>query len=125
MKIIIAVILLLSVGCTTSNQSTSQSNSNNITSSVNNSQQITSSSGNIELIELTLEELKQFDGKNGRKAYIAVDGFIYDVSRSFRWFNGNHNGYTAGRDLTLEIDTVSPHGRSTLTEVPLIGRLIP
>jgi predicted heme/steroid binding protein len=125
MKILIALILLLSVGCTASTVSSGTNNTGMISSSVSNSQQITSSSVATELIELTLEELKQFDGKNGRKAYIAVDGFVYDVSRSFRWFGGNHNGYTAGRDLTLEIDTVSPHGRSTLSEVPLIGKIVP
>ncbi|NLG57268.1 MAG: cytochrome B5, partial [Clostridiales bacterium] len=29
---------------------------------------------------MTLEELKAFDGKEGRRAYIAVDGIIYDVT---------------------------------------------
>ncbi len=28
----------------------------------------------------TLDELKNYDGKEGRKAYIAVDGVVYDVT---------------------------------------------
>lgn len=78
-----------------------------------------------ELIELTLEELAAFDGKEGRDAYIAVAGFIYDVSDSSYWRNGIHQGRVeAGKELTLMIDTESPHGRSVLNQVPQIGRLI-
>ncbi len=78
-----------------------------------------------ELIELTALELAAFDGKDGRDAYIAVAGFIYDVSNSSYWRNGIHQGRVeAGKDLTLMIDTESPHGRSVLNQVPRIGRLI-
>lgn len=77
-----------------------------------------------ELIEMTLEELAAFDGREGRPAYVAVDGFIYDVSGSPRWSGGSHNGNQAGQDLTEIIDNVSPHGRSTLNRVPRIGRLV-
>lgn len=76
-----------------------------------------------DLIELTLEELAQFDGKEGRPAYIAVDGDIYDVSKVSRWRNGQHNGFTAGNDLTEEIKAISPHGVSKLKTVPMIGRV--
>ena len=76
-----------------------------------------------DLIELTLEELAEFDGQDGQPAYIAVDGDIYDVTDSTRWRNGQHNGYTAGNDLTEEIKTISPHGVSKLKTVPMIGRL--
>lgn len=76
------------------------------------------------LLELTLEELAAFDGREGRKAYIAVSGNIYDVTNSPRWPNGSHNGYQAGQDLTEQILNVSPHGISTLDGVPLIGILV-
>lgn len=77
-----------------------------------------------ELIELTLTELAEFDGREGRNAYIAVDGFIYDVTGSPRWRNGSHNGYQAGQDLTPFIDQISPHGRGVLSRMPRIGRLV-
>lgn len=78
-----------------------------------------------EMIELTLEELAFFDGQDGRKAYIAVDGFIYDVTNDPNWRDGNHQGlYQAGQDLSDEILS-SPHGKSFLSRVPKIGTLIP
>ena len=75
-------------------------------------------------ILLTLEQLKQFDGLDGRKAYIAVNGVIYDVTDSFRWRSGTHNGFRAGQDLTNEILRDSPHGISVLSRMPVVGRII-
>lgn len=72
-------------------------------------------------LELTLEELAAFDGKDGRPAYVAVDGVIYDMTNSPFWKNGAHNGFTAGRDLTTEIKTRSPHGVKNLERVPVVG----
>ncbi len=75
-------------------------------------------------LELTLEELKQYDGQNGNPAYIAVDGIIYDVTNVREWKNAQHNGYTAGNDLTDAIKNVSPHGVSKLNGVPVVGILV-
>jgi len=72
---------------------------------------------------LTLEELKAFDGKDGRPAYVAVDGIIYDVTNSIPWKNGEHNGFSAGNDLTREIKEISPHGAGKLQNVVEIGRV--
>ena len=79
-----------------------------------------------DLIELTIEELAQYDGQDGRLAYIAVNGNIYDVTNSSRWNDGVHTttvGVTAGRDLTEELGS-SPHGVSVLGNVPQIGIII-
>lgn len=76
------------------------------------------------LIELTLTELSAFDGKEGRKAYIAVNNDIYDVTDSPLWTSGEHNGFSAGQDLTDEILNLSPHGLSTLSGVPKVGILV-
>jgi predicted heme/steroid binding protein len=72
---------------------------------------------------LTLEELAQFNGKNGNPAYVAVDGIIYDVSNVEPWKNGQHNGYEAGQDLTEIIKTKSPHGLSVLQKLTAVGKL--
>lgn len=53
----------------------------------------------------TLEELLKYDGKNGNKAYVAVDGVVYDVTYNAAWAAGTHFGLKAGRDLTKEIST--------------------
>lgn len=76
------------------------------------------------LLQLTLEELKQYDGQNGNPAYIAVDGVIYDVTDVPQWKDGKHNGYTAGQDLTEIIKNKSPHGLSKLQGVPVVGELV-
>ncbi|MCR3906880.1 MAG: hypothetical protein NUK62_07665 [Tenericutes bacterium] len=76
------------------------------------------------LIYLTLEQLSEYDGREGRKAYVAVNGDIYDVSDSTYWPNGSHNGHQAGQDLTEEILNESPHGLTNLSRVPMIGHII-
>jgi predicted heme/steroid binding protein len=75
-------------------------------------------------LELTLEELADYDGTDGKPAYIAVDGIIYDVTNSGPWSKGTHNGYSAGKDLTKEIKEVSPHGVSKLGNVEAVGILV-
>lgn len=84
----------------------------------------TTSSTLSETLSLTLEQLSEFDGTNGKPAYIAVGGVIYDVSNSSRWTGGQHNGFFAGRDLTTQIQTISPHGVSVLDGLPIVGELV-
>jgi len=72
---------------------------------------------------MTPEQLKQCDGRDGRPAYIAVNGTIYDVSASTRWQGGNHEGaHQAGADLTEELKQ-APHVRSVIERFPVVGRL--
>jgi len=73
--------------------------------------------------KFTLEELKNYDGKEGRPAYIACKGKVYDVSEDFLWMDGEHQGqHTAGKDLTEEI-ALAPHMEDVLERVKLIGVL--
>ena len=74
-------------------------------------------------LELTLEELAKFNGKDGARASVAVDGIIYDMTDSAAWKNGDHNGFEAGKDLTDAIKNQSPHGVVNLTRVPVVGKL--
>lgn len=75
-------------------------------------------------LELTLDQLKQYDGKNGNPAYVAVDGIIYDVTNVKAWKNGEHNGYSAGNDLTDIIKNKSPHGVKNLEGLTIVGKLV-
>lgn len=73
--------------------------------------------------ELTLDELKEYDGQNGNKAYVAVDGVVYDVTDVGVWKNGEHkSGITAGKDLSEAINK-SPHGKDALEDLPVVGKL--
>mgnify|MGYP000880265447 FL=1 len=75
-------------------------------------------------LELTLEQLKEFNGKDGKPAYVAVDGVIYDMTKSVPWKDGMHNGFEAGNDLTKNIKEDSPHGVINLERVPAIGIVV-
>ncbi|HAL29766.1 MAG TPA: cytochrome B5 [Coriobacteriia bacterium] len=73
--------------------------------------------------EFTLEELKKYDGQDGRPAYVAYDGVVYDVSDSTMWDDGDHMGaHSAGEDLTKAHDE-APHDAHIL-DYPKVGTLI-
>ena len=69
------------------------------------------------------EELSLYDGRDGRPAYIAYEGKVYDVTTSFLWKGGRHQVlHYAGRDLTKELEN-APHGSDLLERVPVVGIL--
>ena len=71
----------------------------------------------------TLDELAKFDGSEGRPAYVAYQGIVYDVSQSFLWKGGKHQGlHRAGKDLTSELER-APHGMDFLERFSVVGRL--
>ena len=75
------------------------------------------------MLEITLDELAQYNGLGGAPAYIAFQGKVYDVSRSFLWQHGRHQVvHTAGKDLTGEIEA-APHTAAMLERVPIVGTL--
>lgn len=72
----------------------------------------------------TPAELATYNGKDGKPAYIAIDGKVYDVSAVPQWKNGNHAGqFEAGKDFTDELKTLAPHSASLLQGVPVVGVL--
>ena len=73
----------------------------------------------------TVEELAQYDGKDGRPAYVAVDGVVYDVSALARWLGGLHmNLHGAGEDLSEDI-LDAPHSKAMLQRAKVVGELVP
>jgi predicted heme/steroid binding protein len=74
---------------------------------------------------MTLAELANYDGRDGRRAYIAVNGTIYDVTDSPRWKNGLHPpDHQAGQDLTEEL-AKAPHVRAVVERFKVVGILTP
>lgn len=77
-----------------------------------------------ELKKITLKELAEFNGRNGKPAYIAYKGKVYDVTESDLWSDGDHQGlHEAGRDLTKDIED-APHDPDELERFPIVGELI-
>jgi len=72
---------------------------------------------------MTKEELAKYNGKNGQKAYVAVNGKIYDVSGSQLWAGGDHQGiHEAGNDLTDDLKS-APHVRAVVDRFPVVDHL--
>ncbi len=71
----------------------------------------------------TTEELKRYDGKQGRPAYVAHNNSVYDVTESFLWQDGKHMvAHCAGTDLTEELSD-APHSADVLARFPIVGTL--
>ena len=75
----------------------------------------------------TPAELAQFDGREGRPAYIAVDDVVYDVSSSAKWPDGRHTtcflDSKAGNDLSDELKQAPSNMRALVEQLPVVGRL--
>jgi len=77
-----------------------------------------------EMKKFTVEELKAFNGENGKPIYIAYNERVIDVTGSKMWRGGQHmKRHTAGADLTRDI-TQAPHGIDVLDRFPQVGILV-
>jgi len=73
--------------------------------------------------EFDADELAGFNGENGKPAYIAHDGKVYDVSESKLWRKGQHmNRHRSGADLTSDMQA-APHDFKVLERFPQVGIL--
>ncbi|NJD56424.1 MAG: cytochrome B5 [Nitrospirae bacterium] len=73
--------------------------------------------------DVTPEQLSHFDGREGRPAYVAYAGKVYDVTMSRLWKDGSHaRKHLAGSDLTAALKT-APHGEEKVVAMKLVGEL--
>ena len=74
--------------------------------------------------KITKQELAENNGKNGKPAYLAYKGKVYDVTDSSFWIDGDHLGmHEAGKDLTEELE-MAPHREENLQRVKIVGTLV-
>lgn len=74
--------------------------------------------------DLTPEELGRYDGSEGRPAFFAFEGKIYDATDSRLWKQGVHMGrHHAGQDLT-EALKLAPHGSEKMAALREAGTLL-
>lgn len=73
---------------------------------------------------MTPEQLASFDGKDGRPAYFAYEGKVYDASQSKFFRNGVHARiHKCGEDLTDALKA-APHDESVILErLPVVADL--
>jgi predicted heme/steroid binding protein/uncharacterized membrane protein len=72
----------------------------------------------------TADELEGFDGKEGRSAYVAYRGKVYDVTGSKLWRNGVHvRAHHAGEDLTANM-IAAPHEDDVMERFAVVGIVI-
>ena len=77
-----------------------------------------------EFKKVTKQELGENNGKNGKPAYIAYQGKVYEVTDSSFWMDGNHMGmHDAGKDLTEELE-MAPHRDENFKKVKFVGDLV-
>ena len=77
-----------------------------------------------EALELTAADLALFNGTGKQKAFVAVDGKIFDVTDRNLWSKGSHpGGHKAGFDLTAAF-AGAPHGKEVFDRIPSVGSLV-
>ncbi len=76
----------------------------------------------VDQIFLTLDQLAQYDGRDGGPAYVAVNGIIYDVTPIPQWTQGVHFGISAGQDVTKRVELC--HGGKILRRLRVVGRIV-
>ena len=74
--------------------------------------------------KVTRQELEENNGKNGKPAWMAYQGKVYDVSESSFWIEGEHLGmHNAGKYLTNELE-MAPHREENFVRVKYVGELV-
>jgi predicted heme/steroid binding protein len=123
-KIIVFIsISLILFGCSTSTPAVNQPTTPNSDPTIDEATGLTIDT-ETGLLQMTVEELAQFNGKDGAKAYVAVDGNVYDVTGNRKWLDGNHEkGMSAGRDLS-EFISGAPHGKDILKQFTIVGKIV-
>jgi predicted heme/steroid binding protein len=121
MKKILSLGILVLIGVTLIGCGTSTINNSTSGSIITTSNSKLNATTKDALKVFTLSELAKYNGNNGSKSYIAVDGIVYDVTRYF--VNGYHQGmHLAGTDATA-VFNASPHSKSMLSLLPVVGKL--
>jgi predicted heme/steroid binding protein len=73
--------------------------------------------------KISKQELEQNNGKDGKPAFFAYKGKVYEVTDSAMWMEGEHMGmHQAGKDLTEDLE-MAPHREENFERVKYVGEL--
>ena len=76
-----------------------------------------------EITTYTRAELALRNGQDREEIWCAIDGTIYDLTKSRLWRDGKHYEHWAGQDLTEELAD-APHTKSVFLKFQEVGKLI-
>jgi len=62
--------------------------------------------------EFTLEDLTRYDGREGRPAYVAYEGKVYEVTESFLWQRGRHQALHGAGGISPRPSSEPPMARN-------------
>ena len=110
MKKLLVILLVLLVVLTSCASQTDNEDSN-----------VEENQPKIEEIVYDKESLAEFNGKDGKPAYVAVDGVVYDVSDEPAWQTPHQGKYEPGKDYSKEMRE-APHGLGKLEGLPVVGK---
>ena len=71
----------------------------------------------------TTAQVAEFNGKNGKPAYVTYKGVVYDMTESSQWLDGDHLGHEAGNDLTDQME-IAPHSDEVMERMKKVGTLV-
>ena len=74
----------------------------------------------------TMEDIEQnYNGENGKPAYVVVDKGVFDVSNIESWAGGTHHGLYSGKDLSKEFNSCHKGAIKMLENVaPIVGYIV-
>ena len=72
--------------------------------------------------QFSKSDLTQFNGKDGKPAYVGYKGKVYEVTGSDQWVDGDHLGHMAGQDLTEQME-IAPHSEEVMDKMKIVGIL--
>ncbi len=77
-------------------------------------------------VKISLDQLAEANGLNGQDCWVAIDGTVYDATNNSEWENGQHipsmGQAKCGEDLS-DVIGQSPHGKSVLSDLNVVGKL--
>lgn len=73
--------------------------------------------------QFSLQELSYFDGANGKEAYVAVNGIVYNMTMIPGWAGGTHFGLYAGKNLNDQFMSCHNQMLGMLDQIPKVGVL--
>lgn len=70
------------------------------------------------------DQLAQYNGKNSKECYVAIDTDVYEIPQGKLWQDGKHASSEGQAYCGVDLSDVigqSPHGRSKLGTLEIVG----